>query len=247
MDEFIKLKKTKYILINKIDNVKLNKSSLIDIMNVNTLKQEKMDKEIVFTLDFDKINNKQQFKKMMKNIIKIKKYARKNNIGIKQGNEILIGVLKNYNKDNNFQREIIYSINAIFFDNVQEKYEYIYDKICEYLDNEFIKRNLCGFENDKCIAKKNTQCTMGCCHNYRSIFSNEMIICKYLKNKTCSANCISCKLFTCDYLKKQGIQFKINDILLADYFFNFMQKLVIKTKVFTPKEKIIKQILFFYV
>ena len=123
-------------------------------------------------------------------------------------------------------------------------YEYIYDKICEYLDNEFINKNLCNFENDKCIAKRNTNCTMGCCHNFKSLFSNNLVVCKYLQNKTCSAHCLSCKLFTCDYLQKQGIQFKISDILLADCFFNIMQKLIIKASLFTTKEQIIKEIMF---
>ena len=47
-------------------------------------------------------------------------------------------------------------------------------------------------------------------------------------------------VFTCDYLEKKGIKFRIKDMLLLDTFFNPLQKYCIKYKVFTPKEKIIK-------
>ena len=69
-----------------------------------------------------------------------------------------------------------------------------------------------------------------------------MVQCEYLDKNTykCNAKCISCKLFTCDYLEKKGIKFKIKDMLLLDTFFNPLQKYCIKYKVFTPKEKIIK-------
>jgi len=36
---------------------------------------------------------------------------------------------------------------------LKAKYEIIYDKVCDYLDNEFGK-NLCDFENDKCGEKR---------------------------------------------------------------------------------------------
>ena len=74
-----------------------------------------------------------------------------------------------------------------------------------------------------------------------------LVQCEYLnkENYTCDAKCISCKLFTCDYLEKKGIKFKIKDILLLDTFFNPIQKYYIKYMVFTQKEKIIKRILKF--
>lgn len=59
---------------------------------------------------------------------------------------------------------------------------------------------------------------------------------------TCGVKCISCKLFTCDYLEKKGIKFRIKDILLLDAFFNPIQKYFIKYMVFTPKEKIIRRL-----
>ena len=72
-----------------------------------------------------------------------------------------------------------------------------------------------------------------------------MVQCEYLDKNTykCNAKCISCKLFTCDYLEKKGIKFRIKDILLLDTFFNSLQKYFIKYMVFTPKDKIIKRLM----
>ena len=88
---------------------------------------------------------------------------------------------------------------------------------------------------------------IGCCHHfkYKAIGPlSRLVQCEYLtKDYKCGAKCISCKLFTCDYLEKKGIKFKINDILLLNAFFNPLQKYFIKYMVFTPKEKIIKRLL----
>ena len=71
-----------------------------------------------------------------------------------------------------------------------------------------------------------------------------MILCEYLKEDyTCGAKCISCKLFTCDYLEKKGVKFRIKDILLLNTFFNPLQKYFIKYMVYTPKEKILKRLM----
>ena len=50
---------------------------------------------------------------------------------------------------------------------------------------------------------------------------NNLTPCEHLKEDyTCGSKCIACKLFTCDYLEKKGIKFKIKDILLLNVFFN---------------------------
>lgn len=71
----------------------------------------------------------------------------------------------------------------------------------------------------------------------------KLVKCEHLKEDyTCGAKCISCKLFTCNYLEKKGIKFRIKDILLLDVFFNPIQKYFIR---YIPKEKILKRIMFF--
>lgn len=67
--------------------------------------------------------------------------------------------------------------------------------------------------------------------------------CVYLQNRQCVAACISCKLHTCYYLKSQGVEFKINKMLLLACFFNFKQKLILKYNVFKTREAILDKLL----
>ena len=158
-----------------------------------------------------------------------------------------MGYITNYDNGNQKQKDFILAINAIFFNTRYERYNYIYDTVCEYLDNYFYGKNLCDFKNNKCGEKRNTTSTTGCCHHFkhRAIGPlSKLVLCEYLNDDyTCKAKCISCKLFTCDYLEKKGIKFKIKDILLLDTFFNPIQKYYIKYMVFTPKEKILNRLL----
>ena len=48
----------------------------------------------------------------------------------------------------------------------------------------------------------------------------------------------------CDYLNKKGIKFKQREIFPIDSIFNWRQKIYFKSIIYTPKEKIMKGILF---
>lgn len=120
--------------------------------------------------------------------------------------------------------------------------------ICEYLDNRIIKPNICEFKEDKCIAKRYTNCTMGCCHHYKNkyfgiLYEKKLILCEYQKEKNCIAKCITCKMYMCDTLKKKGYNFNTRNIITIKRYFNILQKLVIISSFFTPKEKIINKLL----
>ena len=71
---------------------------------------------------------------------------------------------------------------------------------------------------------------------------SKLVLCEYLnkENYTCDAKCIGCKLFTCNYLEKKGVKFRIKDILVLHVFFNPIQKFIIKYLLFKPKDKILK-------
>ena len=129
----------------------------------------------------------------------------------------------------------------------EKRLDYLYDLICDYLDNEFKDKNICNFKCDICARrqdmidrgiKKDTY-KNGCCYSYLKKKD-----CIYLnKNGTCKTKNIGCKLFTCHYLKKKGYKYKLNDIYLAKYFFNFRQKLYIENAIKLPKSEVIKEIL----
>lgn len=220
--------------------------------DIKNLKLSDIRKNGVFLLKIDfNYLNKTDYKKVLRKLIKIKKIIsnKKIEIGIKDGNKTLLGYTFNYNESNKEQSDFLNAVNAIFYKNRYEMYNYIYDNVCDYLDGFFYGKNYCDFKNNKCGEKVNTSSNIGCCRHYKNklfgpLLPNNFTPCEYLKEEhTCSAKCLGCKLFTCDYLRKKGIRFKIKDILLLNVFFNPLQKYYIKVKVFTPKEKILKTLM----
>jgi len=223
----------------------------INCTDIKDLKLVKIIKCKIFLLkiDFNSFDEK-EYRKILKKLLFIRKILSKTNIpiGLQQDSKILLGYVLNYDENNKKQYEFILGINAIFYNSKKERYNYIYDAACDYLDSFFYGKNLCDFKDNKCGEKRNTTSTTGCCHHFRIKCLGpltKLVLCEYLKEDyTCGAKCLGCKLFTCDYLEKKGIKFKIRDILLLDVFFNPIQKYFIRYKVFTPKEKVMKILLF---
>ena len=212
-----------------------------------SLKNIKKNKTFAIKIDLKEIQEK-QMKKLIKKILKLRKKVIKNKKIENDKNGIIFNV-HNFEEDNEIHKNFINALNSILKDDKRKMYEYIYDTVCNYLDSCFYGKNLCDFENNKCGEKRNTSCEVGCCRYYKNRIlgpfkiNNELVQCKYLKNYKCSAKCLSCKLFTCDYLQKKGIKFRIKDILLLDAFFNIVQKFILKIMVYTPKETMIKLLL----
>ena len=185
----------KYVIQTYNSNKPSNENTFLDFENVNN--------NLLFIIDFNSLN-----KKSAKIVIKkLQKLKNKANIGIynKETNECLIARCYNYDKSNSFHNDLISSIYAVLKKDKREMYNYIYDKVCDNLDKEFIEKNLCEFIDDICGEKRNTSCMVGCCRHYKNkilgpLPFNKFIVCEYLKDKRCSAKCLSCKLFTCDYL-----------------------------------------------
>lgn len=219
-----------------------------DITNLKLTDIKKIG-HLVLRIDF-KSFNKQDYKKILKRLLHIKTHAKLHKIELGELQEDFtrkIGYLINYDEKNEEQKEFILAINAILYKTRYERYNYIYDTVCNYLDGFFYGKNLYEFKNNKCGEKRNTLSTYGCCRHNKIKWLGpltKLVICEHLKEDyTCSARCIACKLFTCDYLNKKGIKFRIQDILLLNVFFNPIQKYFIKYMVFTPKEKILRRLM----
>lgn len=235
----------------KILDNELNKLTNIatDINNLK-LHQIKKKKVLLLKIDFEKIK-KRDYKKILNKLLFIKQIFLLNcfKIGVSENSKKCIGYVINYNKNNKEHNDFILGINAILYQTRYERYNYIYDTVCNYLDSFFYGKNLCDFKDNKCVEKRNSNSTVGCCRHFKVKCLGpltKLVKCEHLKEDyTCGAKCISCKLFTCDYLEKKGIKFRIQDILLLDVFFNPIQKYFIKYMLFTPKEKILKRLMFF--
>lgn len=231
-------------VLDKANNAPIDVIDIEDLNLINILNK----KRLLLKIDFKNLEKK-QYKRLLRNLLFIKKIIShsKIKIGTPEDLKILLGYIVNYDESNKQQNDFILAINAIFYNTRYERYNYIYDTVCDYLDGCFYGKNLCDFKNNKCGEKRNASSTTGCCHHFRIKCLGpltKLVLCEYLKEDyTCGAKCISCKLFTCDYLAKKGIKFKIKDILLLDTFFNPLQKYCIKYMMFTPKDKIIKRLM----
>ena len=69
--------------------------------------------------------------------------------------------------------------------------------------------------------------------------------CKYLgPDKHCTTENLSCKFFTCSYLKKyKNFNLRMEDYLLIMAFFNKKQQLILKHNFFHSKEELINKLL----
>jgi len=154
-------------------------------------------------------------------------------------------LIKNQEDDIEKKMKAIDEILAV--EDKKERYSYLYDLICDYLDNEFQTKNICGFHDGLCKRrcdmiekniKKDTYLN-GCCHSYRHNRT-----CEHLdKEKGCQIKNIGCKTFTCHFLKKQGFHYSLDKIYLAKYFFNARQKFYIENTFFVDKDVIMDGIL----
>lgn len=227
-------------------SIKLPKN-VIDINKI-TLIYALKSTNILLLIDFSKLD-KSQYKSTLKKLLFVNNIT-SNKFGISSGNSKFVGYLVHYDKNSIEHNDFISGINAIFFKTRYERYNYVYDTVCNYLDGYFYGKNLCDFQDNKCGEKRNCSSITGCCHHFRIKCLGpltKLVLCEHLnpKTHTCDAKCLACKLFTCDYLEKKGIKFRIKDILLLDTFFNPIQKYFIKYTLFTPKEKILKKLLKF--
>ena len=59
-------------------------------------------------------------------------------------------------------------IKAFNEKDLRKRYEFIYDYMCKYLDENICI--LCDFKNNKCGEKRNTDSNTGCCHHFQSLY-----------------------------------------------------------------------------
>ena len=144
-------------------------------------------------------------------------------------------------KDEILLRDIKSIETAINLKTKEERYDYIYDTVCKYLDDRIINENYCEFKDDVCIKfrEEDPSHKNGCCE-----YSGRGK-CKYLIDSVCTMKtCMACKLFTCKYLyEHKGIRQRINDYPLIKYFFNNNQKYILECSFWTPKEIVMKRLL----
>lgn len=153
----------------------------------------------------------------------------------------------NYKLKFNYLEKITDDDNAFWIKNIEEainineRYSLIYDKVCEYIDKKYMKCNYCDFKDDVCIYFRYhnmLEHKNGCCYS-----DARGGLCENLVNNSCKIKSISCKLYSCEYLRKNKINFRMKNIPLIKYFFNIKQKYYIKYSFFKDKDYVIDKLI----
>ena len=132
-------------------------------------------------------------------------------------------------------------MHAINIKDKSKKYSFIYDTVCDYIDKKYLECNYCDFKDDVCVFFRNHPKIMhkdGCCYS-----DARGGLCENLKNHRCQIKSISCKLYSCEYLRNKKVYFKIKDIPLLKYFFNLKQKYILKYSFFKPKSYVMYKLM----
>ena len=194
------------------------------------------------TFKVNALDSESKLKKDIKRIIKYRKW-----LEIKK--EININVY-NYKKDNLLIVNFVNLIEAIVkAENIKDLYNRVYVLACDYLDLHFYSKNVCDFCDNVCGGKKGTDSVTGCCHYFANKFGPlgfkyKLVTCKYLQaDGRCSVKSIGCKLFTCNYLNKKGIKFRIKDMFVLKNIFNPIQKWLLVLGIYTPQEITVNKLL----
>jgi len=124
--------------------------------------------------------------------------------------------------------------------NINKKYEILYDYLYDYLVKQWHDNNYCDFKDNKCIAnraKKTIHEDNGCC------WKKGYGLCSYLnEDKICSCNSISCKLFVCSYLRKK-VRFNPKGLPLVKEFLTNKQQKILTKNLLRPKDDILQQLI----
>lgn len=249
-------KKKKYNYVNLRDNVTGNKDIIIIIDN-DELRIDNLEeiRNLDLKLDNFKENvhffRKNKFKKnysnikdklirsIYKRILTIYRYAAKHGIVVKD-----IYVV-NYDKsiNNNYMIRELDKILTAQMLSYEDRINFIYDYMCDYLDQEFNEFNICDFKENKCSSRRELEChrcknpvIYGCCYTKGRVCSN-------LINNRCTIKSLSCKFFTCRYLERRGIKYRPWNYLIIRLFLNYRQMMIIDGALYTSKEIVINRLL----
>ena len=134
-----------------------------------------------------------------------------------------------FETNSNDEQDIII-INALNIKNRKKRITYIYDSTCEYIDNYYKNKNICGFKNCQCYIQRNTNLKDGCCRN-----------CLYKSDIGCTTTNLACKLFNCSEVYKRRKVIKYNDLKTLKIL-SLRQRFIVKSDYFSTREDVLKDL-----
>lgn len=120
-------------------------------------------------------------------------------------------------------------IKALNIKNKWKRVEFMYDYLCELLDNYYDGKNICEFCDNKCLAQqfKGSTYENGCCR-----------LCKYQSPTGCTSSNLTCKLYYCEKVKSKNNTIEYKDLKMMKLF-SLRQRLIIKNCFFSSREEML--------
>lgn len=127
------------------------------------------------------------------------------------------------------KREIQGIIEALNIKNKWKRTEYMYDFLCELLDDYYEGKNMCYFCDNKCLAQQFEGSTYenGCCR-----------LCKYQSQAGCTTSNLTCKLYYCEKAKDKNKTIEYKDLKMIKLF-SLRQRLIIRNCFFSSREEML--------
>ncbi len=154
----------------------------------------------------------------------------------------------------NYTNSLLAALKATLYENERDRVVFLYDYLCDYIDNLWQEKNPCQFdENSSCISQREKSAPYdvhGCCYSFNYTknpltFTTASEVCKYLeKGKGCTTKNLSCKIFVCKYLRENRIfNIDFDSFVIPKAFFTENQILIMKYNHFHTKDELIDKLL----
>lgn len=123
-------------------------------------------------------------------------------------------------------------VNALNIKNRKKRITYLYDCVCDYIDNFYGGKNICGFKRSQCCAQRKIKTSEenGCCRR-----------CAYRSSKGCTTKNLACKLFVCSEVSCKRKVLKYEDLISLKVL-SARQRFIIKSDFFSSREDVLKDL-----
>lgn len=203
------------------------------------------------SLDFDALNlgvklygeDTKQSKKIQKDnckkVVKCYRLTKKFAKFLKRKKRDFDGTIyiKNLSKKRNNNDFMLTSMLTISEAKLNSRFEMAYDCACDFMDLESTMYDMCGFSDNQCAKDRNRGIKREncCCPAY----------CKVRKpSQACPGKNISCKLYMCDYVLKNGYCFSPFSLAVLKVNYTLFEKFVCYGCHFKTREKAISKLRF---
>lgn len=113
----------------------------------------------------------------------------------------------------------------------KQRVTYIYDTLCKQVDTYYQDKNICRFENDRCIVqRRKMKYKNGCCR-----------MCKYSSPTGCTTSNFTCKMFYCAGAARGYTTLQEKDLPLLKCL-SIRQRFLLRHDFFSSREDVINDL-----